>query len=425
MEAYITSSDLAAALTVAIIMHESGLKVSADSLGPIYFFLVQDPDRPMEAFNLLRSFEAKGRQIPVAAVNVCLQASVHLLRLEEAIEIYKALHAVVKSGPNTGTFNILFQGCHRAARKELAMFLASEMALLGLKPDKITYDRLVLVCVQSDDMNDAMLYYEEMRGQGWGMRRGTFEAVIRKGIEVGDVRMVGVLREMREAGFVPRDELVRGVKARFEEAPVKDAPKGVEEGVKGPVVDALSSVEGGKEPVMDALSGSEKKSFEAVKDLLSGHNKTHLEPPTGEASPGVGEGLAGPIQDATLDVKQEKPEESSVAEAPTIVEEKLAEPVLDALLASGVDMTVAEPVQNALSDEIAEQTSNTEATEAVLGEGTDQRPEESTTTQQETDESAAYMAMTGEEIGGIVPPQQPADEAAIHKMMTGENVGKP
>jgi hypothetical protein len=184
MEAYINSSDLAAALSVVVIMHESGLKVTADSIGPIYFFLVQDPDRPMEAFNLLRNFEAKGRQVPVAAVNVCLHASVHLLRLEEAIEIYKALHTVVKSGPNTDTFNILFQGCHRAARKELAMFLASEMSQLGLKPDKITYDRLVLVCIQSDDMNDAMLYYEEMRGQGWGLRRGTFEAVIKKGIEV-------------------------------------------------------------------------------------------------------------------------------------------------------------------------------------------------------------------------------------------------
>jgi hypothetical protein len=398
MEAYINSSDLAAALSVVVIMHESGLKVTADSIGPIYFFLVQDPDRPMEAFNLLRNFEAKGRQVPVAAVNVCLHASVHLLRLEEAIEIYKALHTVVKSGPNTDTFNILFQGCHRAARKELAMFLASEMSQLGLKPDKITYDRLVLVCIQSDDMNDAMLYYEEMRGQGWGLRRGTFEAVIKKGIEVGDVRMVGVLREMREAGFVPRDELVRGVKARFEDAPIKDAMKGIDEGAQGSLVDTLSGVQGRKESVMNTFSGFEKKPFGAAHDLLPRYNKTHPEPPTGEAFTGAGEGLAGPIQDALLEVKQTKPEESSVAKAPTVVGEKLEKSVQNVLLASSVDKAVAEPVQGTLSDDVAEQTSNNKVTKAVSGEDTAQKPEESTTNQQETDEAASHKIMTREDV---------------------------
>ncbi|KAF2799853.1 hypothetical protein K505DRAFT_293900 [Melanomma pulvis-pyrius CBS 109.77] len=250
MEAYTNAQDLNAALSVAIIMHESALKVSADSIGPIYFFLVQNHSRPMEAFSLLQNFESSGRKVPVAAVNVCLQACVHLKRLEEAIEIYKALHTVCKTGPNTQTFNILFQGCHKAARKELAMFLASEMTQLGLKPDRITYDRLVLVCTQSNDLEDAMLYYEEMRGQGYDMRRGTFEMVIKLGVSAGDARMPAVLRDMYEAGFTPSDELVRSVKMRFEDPPVHESLSGVEGGVAGPrVQDALMSEKSVDSPI--------------------------------------------------------------------------------------------------------------------------------------------------------------------------------
>jgi pentatricopeptide repeat protein len=398
MEAYITSLDLAAALSVAIIMHESGLKVSADSIGPIYFFLVQDPDRPMEAFNMLRNFEAKGRKVPVAAVNVCLQASVHLRRLEEAIEIYKALHTVVKSGPNTDTFNILFQGCHRAARKELAMFLASEMTQIGLKPNRITYDRLVLVCVQSGDLDDAMLYYEEMRGQGWGMRRGTFEAVIWRGIEVGDVRMVGVLREMVEAGFEPREELVKGVKARFEDAPVKNASEGTEEGLTVPVVDAMSGVEGRvMEPVMDALSGMKKKPFEVVQDLLSGHEDMHMEPPTREASTNIEGVFTGSSPDSLRSADVKKPAGRVVADASTVVEESLAKPVQGALLASGVDKAVAEPIQNSVSEVVAGEKSGKEVTNIKAGEVEEKRPEEDTATQEESPEQAFQKMMTGED----------------------------
>ncbi|KAF2713210.1 hypothetical protein K504DRAFT_350411, partial [Pleomassaria siparia CBS 279.74] len=218
MEAYLTASDLSSALSVVIIMHESGLKVTSDNLSPIYFFMTMGPDytRPMEAFKLLQMFESQGRKIPVAAVNSCLQASVHLENLEEAIEIYKVLHTVVKTGPNTATFNILLQGCHKAGRKELAMFLASEMTQLGLQPDKLTYDRLAITCMYVGDLQDAMLYYEEMTSQNFVMRRGTFDFLIRMGVKEGDSRTPAVLRHMIEAGFTPHPELVNSVKERFE-----------------------------------------------------------------------------------------------------------------------------------------------------------------------------------------------------------------
>ena len=286
LEAYITAQDLNSAFSVAIIMHESGLKVSADGIGPIYSFLIQSPSRPMEAFAMLQKFESSGRKVPVAAVNVCLQACIHLYRLEEAIEIYKALHMVCKSRPDTQTFNILFQGCHKDARRELAMFLASEMTQLGIKPDRVTYDRLVLVCIRAGDLNDAMLYYEEMRNQGWTMRRRTFEVVIDHGTEEGDPRTPAVLKEMYEAGFTPKNDMVRNVKARFKDPPASSPVDSKEEGhIENPVRnDLIGSGDGLVDPIQDVLPDSKEKTADPTQDAVTGMGEKRTEPTMNKGS---------------------------------------------------------------------------------------------------------------------------------------------
>ncbi|KAF2262145.1 hypothetical protein CC78DRAFT_520588 [Lojkania enalia] len=215
LEAHLRAKSLDAALSVILIMQESGVGVDEASLHSLYTYLNQESSRPLEVFDMLQNLENTGRKVPTAAVNVCLQASVQFGRLEEAIEIYKALHTVSRAGPNTTTFNILFQGCHKAARKELAMFLASEMIELDLKPDALTYDRLVHVCCQANDVKDAFLYYEEMRGEGHVPRRSMFEILIAAGIEKGDARTPRLLDDMKKAGFMPRKELMQAVEDRF------------------------------------------------------------------------------------------------------------------------------------------------------------------------------------------------------------------
>jgi hypothetical protein len=152
--------------------------------------------------------------------------------------------------------------------------------------------------------------------------------------------------------------------------------KGIDEGAQGSLVDALSGVQGRKESVMNTFSGFEKKPFGAAHNLLPRYNNTHPKPPTEEAFTGASEGLAGP----------------------TLVEEKLEKSVQNVLLASSVDKAVAEPVQGTRSDDVAEQTSNNKVTKAVSGEGTDQKPEESTTTQQETDEAVSHEIMIREDV---------------------------
>jgi hypothetical protein len=237
-----------------------------------------------------------------------------------------------------------------------------------------------------------------MRGQGWGMRRGTFEAVIWRGIEVGDVRMVGVLREMREAGFEPREELVKGVKARFEDAPLKNAVEGTEEGLTVPVVDAMSGIEGRViQPVVDAFSGIEKKPFEVVRDLLSGHEDMHVEPSTRKASTDVEGVFTGSSPDSLRSANVKKPVGRVIAEASTVLEESLAEPVQEVLLASGDDKAVAAPVQNAVSEIVAAEKGGKKVTDTKAGEVEEKRPEENKAAQQDPPEQAFQKTTTGED----------------------------
>ena len=218
---YLKAGDLSAALSAILIMFDAKLKVDSETCQPILSYLSQEgaeksqESRPMKAFTILQDFSASGRKVPVPAVNACIQASITHNHLEEGIEIYKALHTVSPSGPNTQTFNILFKGCSWAARKELAMFLANEMMQLGLKPDRITYDRLILICVETDSLGDALLYYEEMRASDMFPRPFTWEKLILQCIAASDERAVALLKEYKANVNEPRRHVEKAVMDRF------------------------------------------------------------------------------------------------------------------------------------------------------------------------------------------------------------------
>jgi hypothetical protein len=225
---YLNANDLQAALSVILIMVDANLKVNAGTCDPLYWYLSaknQDQvSRPLQAFKYLQDFEASGRKVPASAINACIKASIANHRLEEGIEIYKALHTVSHAGPNTETFNILFRGCHLSTRKELAMFFANEMVKLGLQPDRITYDRLILVCLNADDLEDALLYYEEMTSAGAtagrkGLlkpRKKTWETLIYKCVLKGDERAVALLKDYKDSVEEPRIAVEKAVIDRFE-----------------------------------------------------------------------------------------------------------------------------------------------------------------------------------------------------------------
>jgi pentatricopeptide repeat protein len=219
LEATIKSQDLKTALRILTIMSKGGIEPDSGITRSLYLYLSQFVHLPYEAWNILKSMREEGHIIPTGAVNVILEASVFQRNIEEAIDLYKQLHTVCASGPNTETFNVLLQGLRRSksSMKDTAMFLAAEMTALGVKPDRITYDRLILVCLDEGDYEDAFKYLEEMimvgtsRGETWWMRKGTVSRLIQICTVAGDKRAWELLEEMgkREIRAVDLKQWVR------------------------------------------------------------------------------------------------------------------------------------------------------------------------------------------------------------------------
>lgn len=199
--------DLETSLRILTIMSRAGIEPDASSTRAIYLRLVQDAQRPHEAWELLKSMHETGQDIPVGAVNVIIEASISHENIEEAMAFYKQLHTICSSKPNTETFNFLLKGLSGKDMKDTAMFLAAEMADLNVKPDRLTYDRFILLCVLENDLGDAFSYLDEMkkigssRGESWWMRLGTVSELVRRCTIKGDERVWELLEEMKSRGI--------------------------------------------------------------------------------------------------------------------------------------------------------------------------------------------------------------------------------
>ncbi len=200
-DAYVAGGNIETALTILCIVKASGRSPDERSTRSLFQYLRQDPELPKKAFDSLHQLREARRAVPTCAVNCIIEASIHLGDLAQAVEHYKQLHTVCPDGPDTATFNTLFRGCNNAHRKDLAMFLASEMLALKVKPNALTYDRLLLVCLDQNDYEDAFRYLDEMKGQGWTPRRGTLVAMVKKCAENGDERAFDVYRTIEAEGF--------------------------------------------------------------------------------------------------------------------------------------------------------------------------------------------------------------------------------
>ena len=191
IETYAAAHDLQTALTLLTIMAAAGYAPTEASTRSIYTHLCQSTTLPKKASLILKDLYEQDRQVPIQAVNVVMQASIFHRDLEFAMSLYKSFHTFGSDlSPNTASFNILFRGCAQAEQKDIAMFLASEMIALKIPPDALTYDRLILVCLNCEaGVGDAWRYFEEASNAGWWPRDGTIVALARRICELGDNRI--------------------------------------------------------------------------------------------------------------------------------------------------------------------------------------------------------------------------------------------
>jgi pentatricopeptide repeat protein len=211
LAAYTGSRDLSTAFRILGIIQKAGFEPDSSTTRPLFTYLSSHKSIPIKAWKVLESQFKEGHTIHIAGINVVIEACIAVGQFDHGIELYKELHMLCEAGPSIETFNILLQGAGKRRAKDSAMFLAAEMIALGIKPDFLTYDRLVVVCLNEDDYEDAFRYLEEMvetgkdkfeNGQkGWWMRRGTASAMVRKCAQAGDKRAWDILAEMERRGM--------------------------------------------------------------------------------------------------------------------------------------------------------------------------------------------------------------------------------
>lgn len=221
LEAYVGVGDIRTAFRILNIMTKAGLTPDAHSTRSIYLYLADSTFNALDGWEILKSLKEDGYTIPIAAVNVVLEAVIFTNNSnhsrEHALDFYKELHKICDAGPNIETFNTLLRGLAHYPKdsKPKAMFLASEIQALSLKPDQLTYDRLILICLQPEnaDFDDCFRYLEEMMvvgkdkvdasgRRGWWMRPGTAVALVKRCVECGDKRTWQLMEDLRDRGMV-------------------------------------------------------------------------------------------------------------------------------------------------------------------------------------------------------------------------------
>ena len=230
-----SSPDLRAAFTVLSIMADLKIVPTASSTRPIFAHLKKHPSDCTVAFDIITSLHEGGREIPIAALNVLMEGYVETNQLEQALVAYKHMHlferlAVDKHGKpvrrsraysTLDTFNILLRGAARPAAEkafDLAMFLVSEMLAIGVRPDSLVYDRLILICVQEEKLDHAYRYFDETEELGLVPRLRTAEFLAFALAGKADDRCWDVLQRMQDRGASMAEKQKTQLQRKFDRA---------------------------------------------------------------------------------------------------------------------------------------------------------------------------------------------------------------
>lgn len=161
MDAYLSASppDITRALSILTLMPVQKLQPTAWQTRSLLKHFRFSTDLLHDALAHLRTLHEDGRVIPIAALNVLIESWIQQRNLPEALKIYKQIHTFAPQTSSTQpaalanveTFNWLLKGCREAKPPDEAQasFLVAELLALRIKPNALTYDRLILVFISS------------------------------------------------------------------------------------------------------------------------------------------------------------------------------------------------------------------------------------------------------------------------------------
>jgi phospholipase A2 len=171
IDTYVMAGDVDSAFRILCMVNKTNVELEETSTRSILTHMIQTKMEPRVAWQSVKRLQTEEkRDIPIAAANVIIELCAHTQAINEAMDMYKELHIVCSGGPETTTFNHLFNACRNAHRQDICTFLIQEMILLKVLPDRMTYENLILFCVDSERYKEAYKYLVEMTETGFSLR---------------------------------------------------------------------------------------------------------------------------------------------------------------------------------------------------------------------------------------------------------------
>ncbi|KAK3943865.1 hypothetical protein QBC46DRAFT_376470 [Diplogelasinospora grovesii] len=205
VDCYAQSGDLDNAFQVLCILTSAGLQADQASTRSIFGLLKKAPAGMTDAaVQLLFDLRKKGEKIPIAALNVVLEALVEHGRLPNAVDLYTHVRQLVPAGPNFATFQLLLA---RSENAEMANFLCAEMKSFSVRPNMVMYDAIVRSFARDGDLEIAFSYLSEMsNGKGKGKETGwlsqrTVLVLVERCFKDEDPRAWNIIDEAKNKGM--------------------------------------------------------------------------------------------------------------------------------------------------------------------------------------------------------------------------------
>ncbi|KAI6134511.1 hypothetical protein EV401DRAFT_1905625 [Pisolithus croceorrhizus] len=210
LEAFSRVGKLKEAFGTLHLLRSNGIVPLPETTQPITDILKRDLDAVDGVWKILDELRDEGHTIDAAAVNTIIEASVALGDLQRAVGAYKAIREYT-SKPDVETFNHLLQGCINAEHRELGDKLLLDLKQANVRPNALTYERTILLCLTQPTYEDAFFYLEEMKAQKIVPPLRVYEAIVRTCVAAGDSRYALALAELEQCGYSLSKDLQRHV----------------------------------------------------------------------------------------------------------------------------------------------------------------------------------------------------------------------
>ncbi|KAL4073938.1 hypothetical protein J3A83DRAFT_4091558, partial [Scleroderma citrinum] len=210
LEAFASAGKVKEAFGTLHLLRNNGIVPRPETVQPISDLLKSDVDTIDGIWKVLDELRDEGHTIDAAAINAIIDASIALGDLQRAIGAYKTFQDY-GSKPDIETFNLLLRGCIGASHRELGDKLLLDLKQAGIRPNALTYERIIILCLTQSAYEDAFFYLEEMKAQKFLPPLRVYEAIIRTCVAAGDSRYALALTELGQCGYSLSQDLRRYV----------------------------------------------------------------------------------------------------------------------------------------------------------------------------------------------------------------------